>query len=57
MDGLRAIILSVFITVLALLYGREQYKRGVEDCKFDRESANIKLQQCSEVITKFSLEH
>lgn len=51
------LIKLILVAALVLLYGMEQYKRGVEDVKFDRESANIKLQQCSEVITNFRLQH
>lgn len=53
---MKVAIISVLLTMV-VLYGREQYRRGVEDANFDRESANIKLQNCSEVISKFSLEH
>lgn len=53
---MKAFILIV-LTLLAFLHGEARYKQGVEDVEFDRESANIKLQECSEVITKFSLEH
>lgn len=57
MNGLQMIIFSALMTTLVMLYGREQYKRGVEDVKFDRVAANIKIQQCNEVITKYALEH
>jgi len=50
------IVTGIFATLL-FLYGQEQYKRGVQSEQYDRESANIKLQNCSEVITKFNLEH
>jgi hypothetical protein len=49
------LIKLLLLAALVLLYGREQYKRGVEDVKFDRVIADIKLKNCSEVITKFKL--
>lgn len=55
MQLIKEIIFLVIITVLTGLYGQERYRHGVEDTKFDREAANIKLQNCSEVIAKFEL--
>ena len=49
------LIKLVIVAMLAFLYGQERYRHGVEDTKYDREAANIKLQNCSEVIAKFSL--
>jgi hypothetical protein len=50
------IILAVLMAC-TYLHGEAMYRKGVEDVEWDRASADIKLQNCNEVITKFPLEH
>lgn len=56
MNPVRIVLIFLVIhTTLVGLFGHYMYKRGVEDVQFDRAVADIKLQNCSEVITKFKL--
>lgn len=53
---MKAFILIV-LAACTYLHGEARYKQGVEDVEFDRNVANMRLQDCSEVITNFRSQH
>jgi hypothetical protein len=47
---MRIILYGFMILVYTALMSRHYYIQGLQDANFDRERANLKLQQCQDVI-------
>jgi hypothetical protein len=47
---MRIILYGFMILVYTGLMSRHYYIQGLQDANFDRERANLKLQQCQDVI-------
>lgn len=47
---MRIILYGFMVLVYTALMSRHYYIKGLQDANFDRERANLKLQQCNEVI-------
>jgi hypothetical protein len=47
---MKFLLLLAIFTYNAIVF-RYAYVKGQKDANFDRESANIKLQQCNDIIT------
>lgn len=49
---MRIVLYGFLLVGYTALMSRHYYIKGLQDANFDREHANLKLQQCIEVISR-----
>jgi len=54
---MKDVLWLIWLTTALGVVSHIQFRKGVEAVNFDRDIANIKLQNCSEVVARYRSQH